>query len=166
MTANTPEFRPAKAPFRFTGRHMAAILVAFFGVVIVVNVYMATLASQTFSGVVVENSYDASQKFDTWLDEAAREKALGWQAKVERRADGHVAVTMTDKAGASLSADNVLSGEAWHPLGQEADRVVSFRRQADGSWLSFDALPAGRWRLRLRMQGRDGRHVWRGEERL
>ena len=48
-----------KAVRPFTGRHMAAIMVAFFGVVIAVNVYMARLATSTFTGVVVENSYVA-----------------------------------------------------------------------------------------------------------
>ena len=54
----------------FTGRHMAMILVAFFGVVIVVNLIMARYASSTFGGIVVENSYVASQEFNKWLDEA------------------------------------------------------------------------------------------------
>ena len=51
----------------FTGRHMAAIMVAFFGVVIVVNLLNARLASSTFGGEVVENSYVASQDFNRWL---------------------------------------------------------------------------------------------------
>jgi nitrogen fixation protein FixH len=56
---------------------MAAIMVAFFAVVIAVNVYMARLASSTFTGVVVENSYVASQHFNRWLDEARAEERLG-----------------------------------------------------------------------------------------
>jgi len=61
----------------FTGRKMAAIMVAFFAVVIIVNVYMAREASSTFGGVVVENSYVASQQYNRWLDEASAENALG-----------------------------------------------------------------------------------------
>ena len=41
---------------RFTGYHMTAILLAFFGIVVAVNLVMATLATRTFGGVVVENS--------------------------------------------------------------------------------------------------------------
>jgi nitrogen fixation protein FixH len=44
---------------------MAMILVAFFAVVIAVNLLMARLAISTFGGVVVENSYVASQHFNT-----------------------------------------------------------------------------------------------------
>ena len=61
----------------FNGWHMFAILCAFFGVVIAVNITMATYASTTFGGIVVENSYVASQEFNRWLDEAKAERALG-----------------------------------------------------------------------------------------
>ena len=63
----------------FTGRHMAAILVAGFGVVIAVNLMMARFAVSTFGGVVVENSYVASQEFNTWLERAAQSRAIGWE---------------------------------------------------------------------------------------
>ena len=46
---------------KFTGKHMATILVLGFGVVVAVNFTMASLATNGFSGVVVENSYVASQ---------------------------------------------------------------------------------------------------------
>jgi len=52
---------------RFTGWHMTFILVSFFAVVIAVNLTMAHFASSTFGGLVVENSYVASQKYDGWL---------------------------------------------------------------------------------------------------
>ncbi len=65
---------------RFTGRHMAAIMFAFFGVVIAVNVTMATFATRTFGGTVVDNSYVASQKYNGWLAEARRQERLGWTA--------------------------------------------------------------------------------------
>ena len=42
---------------RFTGWHMAAILLGFFGLVVAVNLYMAHTAISTFGGTVVENSY-------------------------------------------------------------------------------------------------------------
>lgn len=150
----------ARKPFRFTGWHMTGILVAFFGVVIAVNVGMARMAVHTFSGVVVENSYDASQQFDRWLDEAAKEQALGWHANVARQADGHVVVTLTGK-GLDKA---VLTGEGWHPLGQPADRPLTFHRIAGGDYLSDQALPDGRWRLRLKVTANG--HLWRANERL
>jgi nitrogen fixation protein FixH len=149
-----------RKPFRFTGWHMTAILVAFFGVVIAVNIGMARLATGTFSGVVVENSYDASQAFDRWLDEAAKERALGWHARVARQSDGRMAITLT---GAGL-AGAVLTGEAWHPLGQLADRELTFHRIAGDDWISDQALPDGRWRIRLKVAAHG--HIWRANEML
>ena len=160
----SPPAAPKATGFRFTGWHITIILCAFFGIVIAVNIYMASLATSTFSGEVVKNSYDASQKYNGWLDEAAKEKALGWTVKADRRADGRVVVTIKGSDAAAVPTKGLLSGEAWHPLGELADRVVTFVPQADGSYVSFDPVPVGRWRLRLRLEGNG--HVWRGEEAL
>lgn len=144
----------------FTGRHIAAILVAFFAVVIGVNLFMARSAISTFGGVVVENSYVASQHYNKWLDEAAREKQLGWQAKAARGSDGRVTVTL----GGAPEGGVTLSGAARHPLGRAADQPLRFHRLADGTWQSDVALPAGRWTLRL--EATSGQHRWRTEQTL
>src|SRR5579863_1286884 len=123
-----PDPVPSRPRFRLTGRHMMAIFVAFFGVVFVVNFYMAHLATSTFSGEVVENSYVASQRFNGWLDKAAREKALGWRVKAARRADGRVLVTV---AGPQPGAA-VLTATARRPLGEGTDRALHFALTADG----------------------------------
>lgn len=140
----------------FTGYHMAAILVSFFGVVIAVNVLMAKLAISTFGGEVVENSYVASQHFNRWLDEAGAERALGWQADIRHEADGTVAVMLR-----GVPAGATVTGEAWHPLGRLPDRILHFR--ADGAgFRSQESFPAGRWRLRIEVTA--GGHRWRGEQ--
>lgn len=141
----------------FTGWHFAGIMIAFFGVVIGVNLVMARAASATFGGVVVENSYVASQQFNDWLDEARKEKALGWSATVTRRADGRIAVALT---GAPEGVG--LSAVARHPLGRARDQALDFTRQADGSFRSDSALPAGRWRVRFEAAAGDRR--WRTEQ--
>ena len=67
---------------KFTGWHMTAIFVAFFGIVMAVNFYMARMAVGTFGGTVVDNSYVASQEYNSWLGAAARQDKLGWNVKV------------------------------------------------------------------------------------
>ena len=59
-------------------------MVAFFGVVIAVNLLMAHYAVSTFSGTVVDNSYVASQEFNGWLGAARAQRALGWTVEVRR----------------------------------------------------------------------------------
>lgn len=126
----------------FTGRHMTAILVAFFGVVIAVNITMATFATRTFGGVVVENSYVASQKYNDWLAAARDQEELGWTVKPTLAADRRVDVAI------SISGAQV-SGFARHPLGRTADVPLRFRVTESGNLRSDEALPTGRWAVHL-----------------
>lgn len=126
----------------FTGRHMTAILVAFFGVVVSVNMLMATLATRTFGGVVVENSYVASQHYNRWLAAARRQDALGWSIRPSLGADRRVDVVLS-AAGAELT------GFARHPLGRAPDMALTFARTANGHLRSKQALPQGRWSIHL-----------------
>lgn len=143
----------------FTGRHMAAIMIGFFGVVVAVNIGMARVAGSTFGGVVVENSYVASQNYNRWLDEAAKERALGWQLMAQRRADDRVTVTVSGPTGSGK-----LAGVARHPLGAAPDVPLSFSRAPDGSFLSDKALPDGRWIVRLDLEA--GGHRVQTEQEL
>ncbi|MCB2087532.1 MAG: FixH family protein [Sphingomonadaceae bacterium] len=128
----------------FTGWHMTGLLVAFFGVVIGVNVTMASFATSTFGGVVVDNSYVASQKYNDWLEQAREQEALGWGAKTSWRPDGKVAVALLDvPSGATLQAI------ARHPLGREPDQELSFVSAGEGRFVSDQSLPDGRWTLRM-----------------
>lgn len=142
----------------FTGKHFTVIMVAFFAVVIGVNLLMARAASSTFGGVVVENSYVASQEFNTWLAEARKEKALGWSAQATRLPDGRVSVVLTKAPPEGVT----LSAVARHPLGRSTDQVLRFKRQADGSFSSERALPPGRWRVRFEAAAAELR--WRTEQ--
>lgn len=140
----------------FTGRKMAAILVSFFAVVIAVNVLMARLASSTFGGVVVENSYVASQHFNGWLKEASAEQALGWKGDLARDDDGRAVISILDSAGKPISTA-LVTAVAEHPLGQRPMTSLTLHETLPGVYAA--PLEAGRWRLRVTVQA-DGK-VWR-----
>jgi len=143
----------------FTGRHMAAVFVGGFAVVIAVNLFMATNAIGSFHGTVVDNSYVASQKYNGWLAKAEASKALGWQAVPERRADGRVVIeTLMVPEGATLTAT------AERPLGARKATVLAFAPAGAGRWVSDKALAPGRWRLRMAI--RAGDQAWAGESEL
>lgn len=144
---------------QFTGRHMALVCCAFFGTIIAVNVTMARYASATFGGIVVENSYVASQQFNTWLEQAEAQRALGWEAVTTWRPDNRLVVALSGvPAGARVTAT------ARHPLGRLPDRSFTFAENANGRFLSSGELPDGRWLLRLEVRA-DGK-TWRREEEL
>ena len=126
---------------RFTGWHFTAIIAAFFGVVVAVNLTMAVFATRTFGGVVVENSYVASQKYNGWLEAAKRQQKLAWT--IEPALDAERRVTI------ALSIDGAkVSGFARHPLGREPDVPLTFVTRENRS-RSVMPLPAGRWNLHL-----------------
>lgn len=129
---------------RFTGWHMTAIFVGGFGIVVAVNILMATLAVGSFGGVVVENSYVASQNFNRWLDEAERENELGWGATVGRSGDGRLQITTTGTPEGTQAAV-----ELRHPLGKEEVVDLSLNSDGKGGFTSTDPLPEGRWLVRL-----------------
>lgn len=144
---------------RFTGWHMTATLVAFFAVVIAVNMLMAMVAVQSFGGTVVDNSYVASQRFNGWLAAARTQDRLRWKEEVTVGRARHVVLRLGDDAGSPVRGGTVKA-LAQHPLGQAADIALAFHEAAPGRYVSGTVLPPGRWRVRL-----DIRHAG-GEQHL
>ena len=132
---------------RFTGRHMAAILITFFAIVAGVNFLMARLALSTFGGVVVENSYVASQHYNEWLARADAQDRLGWDKSVTVHEERHVRLIVR-KDGAPVEGLRIVA-TLRHPLGRAPARAMRFVAAADGALRSLEALPAGRWQLDL-----------------
>ena len=130
----------------FTGYHMLAWIMGFFLVVIGVNAVMATIAERSFTGVVVENSYVASQHFNRWLAEAKAQDRLGWNAVIGHQ-DTQITVTLTGPE--ALIRNATLTGDAIHPLGHLPDRAIHFIRAENGGFVSRERLPHGRWRVRV-----------------
>lgn len=134
-------------PRRFTGRHMTVILVAFFAVVIAVNVTMARFALSTFGGKTVENSYVASQHYNEWLQRARAQDRLGWDAIIALDATRRVLLTIC-KDGVALDGVRVAA-TIHHPVGRTAPAALRFERAAGGALRSVEPLAVGRWRLDL-----------------
>jgi len=143
----------------FTGRRMAAIMIAFFGVVISVNLLMATLATRTFGGTVVDNSYVASQRFNGWLKEAREQADLQWDARTTLDASGHLLARASMPNGPLVGA--TTEAVASHPLGRAADRRLGLLPLAPGLYRSHEPVPAGRWTILLtvRRDGQEARYL-------
>ncbi len=149
--------KPGKGAF--TGRHMAIIMVAGFGVVIAVNAVMASLAIGGFHGVVVDNSYVASQQFNGWLAEADKARALGWQVKAERAADGYVLLRTQ-----GVPAGMRFEGSLRRPLGEKGFADLTFVAAGEGLWRSDQPIAPGRWLIRLSADA--GAVTWAEESEL
>ena len=149
---------------RFTGWHMAAILISFFGVVIAVNFVMARDAVRTFGGEVVENSYVASQHYNRWLAEAGAQEHAGWKAQSSIDARGHL-IAAISQAGANVPNARVIV-VARHPLGRVPDRRINLIWNPPlGRYVSLTPLPVGRWLLRIEVDSPGGQARFEDEVR-
>jgi nitrogen fixation protein FixH len=126
----------------FTGLHMLLIFLGFFGVVIGVNVFMAVQSARTWTGLVVDNSYVASQNFETVRETIAHQLAAGWSLQTDY-ADGQISFTALDGTGAPLQLDNV-SAFVRRPVGGHDDTTLPMSLQ-DGRYVAAVALPPGVW---------------------
>lgn len=130
-------------PKTFTGHHMIAVMVLFFGTIITVNLIMARFAITTWSGLVVENSYVASQQFNARAAEAKAIAALGYRVALSADADGFYA-DLADRTGAPISSGAVEISFK-HPVGMVGDRTLVLDPKGHGRFAAAERLPQGEW---------------------
>lgn len=133
---------------QFTGRHMLYVMLAFFGVIIVVNLTMATIASRSWTGLVVKNSYVASQAFNRELEQAKLQAARGWTGDISYR-NGAVVLSLTDKAGRPVVLDSSIV-QVGRPAFEQADHRVVMVHQGNGIYHAEDKLQPGIWQVSVR----------------
>lgn len=144
---------------------MLAVMVAFFGVIISVNVFMAVMASRSWTGFVVENSHIAGAEFNAKVAEARAQKALGWTPSLVIK-NGRASVLIRDRNGVQVKLNAVtLSFE--RPVDDREDQTFTLVRSdtesfegptpiADGAWFVSLEADAGlehsfkrKWRIQI-----------------
>ena len=128
---------------QFTGYHMLFAMVAFFGVIIAVNITLAFVASSSWTGFVVENSYVASQHFNEKLVEGREQAALGWTSQLTI-ADGKIGFSVVDGKGRRVWADG---GEVVlrRPAYASEDETVPMTAAKDGTLYAEHVVRDGLW---------------------
>lgn len=132
-----------RQPRVFTGWHMLGVMVLFFGTIITVNLIMAWNASHSWSGLVVQNTYVASQQFNGKVKEARAFAASGLDGKLslEPRA---VRYTLTRQGKAETSADKVIAVFK-RPVEEHEDVRVEMAHQGEGVFVAATELKRGQW---------------------
>ncbi|MBZ0163830.1 MAG: FixH family protein [Notoacmeibacter sp.] len=128
---------------RFTGWHMLGMLGLFFGTIIAVNLTLAYFAVHTWSGLVVENSYVASQHFNEEQEKARAHAELGWDAGVAYE-DGRIAFFLADANGKGILSDNVTA-KVMRPANEGHDVTVQLVPAGGGRYVADQVLGAGQW---------------------
>jgi nitrogen fixation protein FixH len=137
--------------FRVRGWHVLAMMLAFFGAVIAVNVVFAVLAVQSFPGEDVRRSYLQGIRYNDKLEQRREQAALGWQASAELApgaAGAVLEVMLRDRDGAPIDGAT-FAGELQRPTTDSFDRGVTFEAIGGGRYIAhLGDLQPGRWRLR------------------
>jgi nitrogen fixation protein FixH len=133
----------------FTGRHALFVICGGFAIVIGANLALAVWAARTNPGLVVENSYVASQKFNGWLAQGRAQKAMGWT--VTSAADaGRLSVSATNALGQPLDGLEAVA-TLEHPLGAEPSHAITLAQVAPGRYAAPHGLAPGQWLAEVRL---------------
>jgi len=141
----------------FTGWHMLGVLVLFFGTIISVNLTLAYFATASWTGLVVQNSYVESQRFNEVTAEKRRQAALGWSAETGY-GEGVFTITMTGKDDEPLR-DAIISAKIGHPVQEKNDQTVTLIDEGGGAYAAEVALDPGVWNVDLTVTGPKG-EIW------
>lgn len=159
-----PQMTPARGrPQReFTGWHMLAIMVAFFGVIVTVNITMAVLANRTWTGLVVKNSYVASQQYNGELAAAKTQRARGWKSSLTYT-DGGFSLTLGDRLGEPVILPELRLAFG-RPATESQDGEIALRHVGRGLYRGEQVLAPGVWAIRV--TGGEGANAWRRDSRI
>ena len=143
----------AHPPKPLTGDKVFLILVAFFGVVISVNMVMMRLAIQTLPGTEVDSAYSASLAYEKEIATARDQTARNWKvdARVERSGQGGATlqVEARDNFGRPMSGLK-FQGRFERPTDRRADLPLELAEVGTGIYRgSASAVAAGQWDLVL-----------------
>jgi nitrogen fixation protein FixH len=127
----------------FTGRRMAAIMIAFFAVVISVNMLLAVMANRSWTGLVVANSYVASQHFEEVTAKLERSAAMDVHPTLFYE-DGQVRLALHAASGAAVPVRNVLL-KIGRPSHEGEDRSLAMTCSGSGTCVADVVLKSGLW---------------------
>lgn len=135
--------RNEKPGFIFTGWHMLTILLLFFGTVISVNVTMAWNAVTSWSGLVVQNTYVASQQFNVKAEAAKARAASGIFGKLHIEGDV-IEYAVSHPQNGAIDTDAVTMNFR-RPVGESQDFSLTLDKRSLNTFAVRHALAAGDW---------------------
>jgi nitrogen fixation protein FixH len=150
--------------FRLTGRHVLALICGFFGLVMAVDIGMATMAYRTFSGEVANDPYEAGLLYNRTLAERRAEAALGWTADMALLPGGDLRVRVKDRSGGPVEGLKVTA-VLERPATEAGHETLAFARAAPGVYDAKAGRLTGAWDVRVHAVDRQGR-PFEAEERL
>lgn len=138
----------------FTGRHMAAVMLAFFGVIIAVNLGMATLAVRSWTGLLAKNAYVESQDFNDRIAATEARDLKGWVAHLSVEED-RIHYRLLDVKGHALGVEEVAVLIS-RPTHETDDRRLVLAPDGLGGFISAPLPAPGSWNAEVKARLADG----------
>jgi nitrogen fixation protein FixH len=163
MASRSQRFNP------LSGRMVLAMLLAFFGTVIGVNLYMMKMAISTLPGTEVDSAYSASLGYEREIAAARDQEARRWQveAHIERGANGAAVLQINarDASGNPVSG-LTFQGRLERPADKRADQDVVLAEIGSGVYRgTADAIAPGQWDLVIEGDS-SGRRMFMSKNRV
>ena len=146
---------PTPAPRAGAWRFFPWAIVGALGVVVAVNVTMATLAVRSSPGLAVQGSFATSNAYGAIQQEARRQAGLGWSLEVALP-DGVLQARLAGPNGAPLPGAR-LRASATRPVADAAPVALEMQAGPDGTFRAASPMPGqGQWDVLFIAQS-DGR---------
>jgi nitrogen fixation protein FixH len=153
-----------------TGRMVLVMLLAFFGVVISVNITMMKLAIATLPGTEVDSAYSASLGYEKEILAAHDQTARDWRVDAHIERDGNGLATLQvearDKKGQPVSG-LTFQGRLERPADKRGDLVLDMSEIGNGVYRgAAPAIAPGQWDLVIEADAAGGRRMFLSKNRV
>jgi len=149
------------------GRHVLALLVAFFATILAVNGVMVWLALGSFPGMISPDAYREGLAYNRTLAAREAQRALGWRVQVDATGQGlsrRLEARFADRGGVPLRR-MAVTAMLKRPVTRGADQAIGFIEVLPGIYHAEVEFPLpGHWQLELK--ARRGATEWKMEREL
>ena len=140
-----------------TGWHVLAMLVAFFGLIIVANIAFIYFAVQSHRGEDVPKSYRQGLEYNQVITARAEQAALGWTAKVSEPRPGDSSQLLIEVFDAD---GEIVEGVEFdvrlrHPADADLDQPATIVQQRGGEMVIDTSALHGRWIIKALSRSSD-----------
>ncbi len=133
-----------------SGRHVLFGLLAFFGVIVVVDSFMIYKAVTTFGGLETTDAYRKGLAYNDRIALAEAQAKRGWSDEIVYEAEtGRLRVSLVDRQGDGVSGVEVKARVS-RPATDRFDRTVWFTQTAPGAYeADATGIEPGWWTIQI-----------------
>lgn len=153
--------------FVITGKHVLFGMIAFFGIIIAVNIVMIRLALSTHTGIVAENSYRKGLKYNEEIAASEKQAALGWRDEIKLANSGdRISIDIRDKDGNAVRG-LTITAVLGRPANAKDDIKLSLVETPQGEYeATVPVREAGTYFAAIEAARAEDGVVYRAKERL